>query len=125
MYMTLTILAAFRQACAKQEEKVLLEKHSRLSSCHSLAISLRMCSSTSPAAAGCSLRYSSLYDPSNPSCASSCKQQNPTNIMQQVEFILIQRVVIVIHLMISPAPICNRYTPTASSSMHYYYIIRK
>ena len=52
-------------------------KHSRLSSCHSRAISLCKCSSTSPAAAaGCSIRYSSLYDPSTPSCASSCKQNH-------------------------------------------------
>lgn len=78
--MTPTILAALSAACVKPAGKVvagddllgLAEKHSRLSSSHSPAISRRTCSSASPAASpGFSLRYSSLYDPSNPSCASS------------------------------------------------------
>ncbi|BAS76714.1 Os02g0121750 [Oryza sativa Japonica Group] len=75
--MTPTILAALSAACVKPAGKVvagddllgLAEKHSRLSSSHSPAISRRTCSSASPAASpGFSLRYSSLYDPSNPSC---------------------------------------------------------
>uniref|UniRef100_A0A0E0N910 Uncharacterized protein n=1 Tax=Oryza rufipogon TaxID=4529 RepID=A0A0E0N910_ORYRU len=63
--MTPTILAALSAACVKPAGKVvagddllgLAEKHSRLSSSHSPAISRRTCSSASPAASpGFSLR---------------------------------------------------------------------
>ncbi|BAT11416.1 Os10g0489448 [Oryza sativa Japonica Group] len=68
--MTPTILAALSAACVKPAGKALPEKKlSRLSFSHSLAIMPRMCSSASLAASpGFSLRYNSLYDPSNPSC---------------------------------------------------------
>jgi hypothetical protein len=76
-YMMLTILAVFKQACVKLDEKPLLLKHSLLSSSHSMVIKLCMCSSASAGAQlGFSSKYKSLYDPSSPSCASSCHNNN-------------------------------------------------